>query len=58
MLQAVDGQCICDVQREGDSPRKLQFFVLSSTVTAEPLIGLQACAQLNLIKRVSVVTSA
>ena len=54
---AVEGQCICDVQFEGGRSRKLRFFVLSPTVTAEPLLGLQACDQLNLIKRVSAVES-
>ena len=54
---AVEGQCICDVQFEGGRSRKLRFFVLSPTVTAEPLLGLQACDQLNLIMRVSAVES-
>ena len=54
---AVNGQCICNIQLEGDSPRKLRLFVLSSTVTAGPLLGLEACDQLNLIKHVSAVTA-
>ena len=49
----VDGQCLCDVVSEDSVSRRLTFHVLSDTVRAEPLLGLEACDKLNLVKRVS-----
>jgi hypothetical protein len=49
----VDGQCLCDVVSEEGAVRKLRFHVLSETVRAKPLLWLQACGKLNLVKRVS-----
>ena len=49
----VDGQCLCDVVTEDSVSRRLTFHVLSDTVIAEPLLGLEACDKLNLVKRVS-----
>jgi hypothetical protein len=43
---------VCDIVSEERAVRKLRFQVLSETVRAEPLLGLQACDKLNLIKLV------
>lgn len=55
---AVKGQCVCDVELAEGGSRKLRFFVLAPEVKAQPLLGLQACEQLELLKRVMLTTLA
>ena len=52
----IKGQCICSVRLPQGQTRKLRFHVLSQEVAAVPLLGLQACEQLGLIKRVLAAT--
>ena len=53
---SVAGKCLCKVELDSGQSRNLLFYVLSSSVDAEPLLGLQACDQLNLLKRVAATT--
>ena len=52
----IKGQCICSVRLPQGETRKLRFHALSQEVAAVPLLGLQACEQLGLIKRVLAAT--
>jgi hypothetical protein len=48
----VKGQCSCDISKPGGGTRKPRFYVLAPTVRAVPLLGLRACDEMNLIRRV------
>ena len=52
----IKGHCICSVRLPQGETRKLRFHVLSQEVAAVPLLGLQACEQLGLIKKALAVT--
>ena len=49
---------MCKAELDGNRYTDLLFYVLSSSVEAEPLSGLQACDQLNLLRRVAVTTAS
>lgn len=53
---SVAGKCVCKVELDRGQFRNLLFYVVSSSVDAEPFLGLQACDQLNLLKRVTITT--
>eukprot|EP00118_Oscarella_pearsei_P011484 m.77540 g.77540 ORF g.77540 m.77540 type:complete len:396 (+) comp36043_c0_seq1:575-1762(+) len=48
---AVTGQCVCDVEMPNGASRKVRFYVLGEGVKGDPLLGLVACDQLNLVQR-------
>ena len=54
----VKGQCICEVVLPHGGSRQLRFYVLEAGVRAVPLLGLQACDQLSLVKKVEAMTAA
>ena len=45
----LDGQCVCKIQHYNGVSGYLRFFVLAGN--AEPILGLSACEQLSLIRR-------
>ena len=47
----VDGQCLCQVEHE--TTHHLQFYVVPAT--ASPILGLNACQNLGLVKRIAEV---
>jgi hypothetical protein len=53
----VKGQCVCEVTLVNGGCRRLRFCFRSRSICAVPLLGLQACDQLNLVKKVEAVTS-
>ena len=53
----VKGQCICDISMPGGGIRKMRFYVLAPTVRAVPLLGLTACDQMNLVRRIEAVAT-
>ena len=55
---SVTGKCMCKVELDGNRSRDSLIYALSSSVEAELLLGLQACDQLNLLRRVAVTTAS
>ena len=50
---SVKGQCICNIGLQHGGSRQPRFYVLEAGIHAVPLLGLQACDQLSLVRRVA-----